>query len=178
MRAVGRQSCRGVLQGAIAEQQSASVALCSPFIFLLSHKMVSSSSCCPGCLRWLWVALGSSCGTGQGGGLLQQQRSGIWLGYGQQICFPWVMKRCKTREVSGLPWVARNWSSGCPQLGCREWWMSPLLLSPLLTSVHRLHPRRNSSSAFLSVLGDGRLNSLALMKRAWLCCRGTVVQLS
>lgn len=73
--------------------------------------------------------------TEQGGGLLQQQKSGICLGYGQQICCPGIMKQCKTCERSVLPWVVWSLSSGCPQLGHRGWWRSPLLLPPFLTPV-------------------------------------------
>lgn len=40
------------------------------------------------------------------------------------------------------------------------------------------HPQHSSSSAFLSSLGIGTLNSLALTRCVWLCCSNTLVQLS
>jgi len=59
----------------------------------------------------------------------------IWLGYGQQICFPGITKQCKTGGGSVEPWVVWSQSSGWPWLGCRGWWRSPLLLSPFLNSM-------------------------------------------
>lgn len=95
-------------------------AICqlSPFIFLSCQRLYQAPVL-PRVPRWPQMALGLSCRTGQSEGLLQQQESGILLGFGQQICFQGIVEEHKTWEGSDLPQVAWSHSCSCPWLGCR-----------------------------------------------------------
>lgn len=64
-----------------------------------------------------------------------------------------------------------QWLSPAGMQGVVEVSTPTISLPDLSTSVCWFHPQCNSSSAFHSLLGVGRLNSLALTKHAWLCCR-------
>lgn len=104
------------------------------------------------------------------------------LGYGQKICFQGIVQQCKTWEGSDLPQVAWSQSCSCPWLGGMQRVLEiptpAISFPPLSISVCWFHPQPSSSSAFLSWLGVGTFNSLALTRRAWLCCSSTVAQLS